>query len=73
MKYIALSKPSSAITPSLHIEKAGGISLKWDYENITGDCSMPGYIEKSLHCFQHPTQTRPHHAPPGTALYRVFN
>jgi len=40
-----------------------GITLKWDYENRTVDLSMPGYVEKALHKFQHPAPSRPEHAP----------
>ena len=40
-----------------------GIKLKWDYDNKTVDLSMPGYIEKALQRFMHPTPTRPTHAP----------
>jgi hypothetical protein len=40
-----------------------GISLKWDYQNGTVDLSMPGYIERALHKFQHPKPYRPEHAP----------
>jgi hypothetical protein len=35
-----------------------GISLKWDYKNRTVDLSMPGYINKVLHKFQHRKPTR---------------
>jgi hypothetical protein len=40
-----------------------GITLKWDYKNGTVDLSMPGYIERALHKFQHPKPYRPEHAP----------
>ena len=40
-----------------------GITLKWDYKNRTVDLSMPGYVAAALHKFQHPTPTRPQHAP----------
>jgi hypothetical protein len=40
-----------------------GISLKWDYSNGTIDLSMPGYIENTLHKFQHNKPDRPQHAP----------
>ena len=42
---------------TLDIDWAGklycGITLDWDYENGTVDISMPGYIKKLLHRFQH--------------------
>ena len=40
-----------------------GLHLQWDYENGTVDLSMPGYIEKALQRFEHPTPTRPEDAP----------
>jgi hypothetical protein len=40
-----------------------GILLKWDYENRTVDLSMPGYIENTLHKFQHKPPNRSQHAP----------
>ena len=40
-----------------------GISLTWDYTKGQVDLSMPGYIQKTLHKFNHPTPTKPHHAP----------
>jgi hypothetical protein len=40
-----------------------GVTLKWDYIARTVEMSMPGYIEKALHKFQHPIPTKPQHAP----------
>ena len=40
-----------------------GITLDWDYENRTVDLSMPGYVEKALVRFKHPTPRKPQHAP----------
>ena len=40
-----------------------GLTLKWDYDARTVDISMPGYIERALVRFQHPTPTRPQHSP----------
>jgi hypothetical protein len=40
-----------------------GLTLKWDYDARTCDVSMPGYIERALHRFQHPTPTKPEHSP----------
>ena len=40
-----------------------GITLKWDYTNRTVDLSMPGYIEKALQRFCHPTPTKPEDSP----------
>ena len=37
--------------------------LEWHYEEGYVDVSMPGYIEKALQRFTHPTPTRPQHAP----------
>jgi hypothetical protein len=36
-----------------------GVTLKWDYDKGTVDLSMPGYIARALHKFQHPTPNRP--------------
>ena len=43
-----------------------GMTLEWDYENRFVDISMPGYVKKALHRFQHaPTKVRnsPYPAP----------
>jgi hypothetical protein len=40
-----------------------GLTLKWDYEDRTVDVSMPGYVAAAIHKFQHPTPTKPQHAP----------
>jgi hypothetical protein len=40
-----------------------GVTIKWDYDKGTVDLSMPGYITRALHKFQHPTPSRPEHAP----------
>ena len=40
-----------------------GLTLEWDYLNRTVDISIPGYIERTLQCFQHPPPTQPQHSP----------
>jgi hypothetical protein len=40
-----------------------GLKLDWDYTNGTVDLSMPGCIKAALHKCQHPSPTRPEHAP----------
>jgi hypothetical protein len=40
-----------------------GIKLTWDYKQCHVDCSMPGYINKALKKYQHPTPTAPQDAP----------
>jgi hypothetical protein len=40
-----------------------GLTLVFDYINRTCDISSPGYIERALQRFQHPTPQRPQHAP----------
>ena len=40
-----------------------GLTLTWDYVARTCDISMPGYIERALARFQHPTPRLPEHAP----------
>ena len=39
------------------------LTLKWDYEKCTVELSMPNYIDKALHKFQHPKPKRPEHSP----------
>jgi hypothetical protein len=39
------------------------ITLDWGYENGMVDLSMSGYIEITLHKFQHKQPNRPQHAP----------
>ena len=40
-----------------------GFTIKWNYEKEYVDISMPGYIEKVLHKYQHKPPSRPQHAP----------
>ena len=40
-----------------------GLTLQWDYDNGKVYISMPGYIEKALQRFNHPTPKKPEHAP----------
>lgn len=40
-----------------------GIKLDWNYEKRTVDLSMPGYIQATLHKYQHPSPKRAQHAP----------
>jgi hypothetical protein len=40
-----------------------GMTLRWDYKHRTVDLSMPGYIERALQRFNHPTPDRPQHSP----------
>jgi hypothetical protein len=40
-----------------------GLKIDFDYINGTVDLSMPGYIKAYLHKYQHPSPTRPEHAP----------
>ncbi len=40
-----------------------GIKLTWDYEQRHVTCSMPGYINKALKKYQHPTPRAPQDAP----------
>jgi hypothetical protein len=40
-----------------------GLTLDWNYQERTVDLSMTGYIKAALHKYQHPTPTRPEHAP----------
>jgi hypothetical protein len=40
-----------------------GLTIKWDYTARTCDISLPGYIERALHRFQHLRPKRRQHAP----------
>ena len=40
-----------------------GLHLAWDYVNRTCDISIPGYINRALQRFKHPTPARPQHSP----------
>jgi hypothetical protein len=40
-----------------------GMTLDWNYEAGHVTISMPGYVEKALQRFTHPTPTRPQHSP----------
>jgi hypothetical protein len=40
-----------------------GLTINWNYAKQYVDISMPGYISKALHRFQHTPPTRPQHAP----------
>jgi len=51
------------ITEDWSASRYCGLSLAWDYANRTVDISMPGYIERALQRFRHPTPARPEHSP----------
>jgi hypothetical protein len=40
-----------------------GLSVEWDYIKRTCDISLPGYVKRALHRFQHTAPRRPEHAP----------
>ena len=40
-----------------------GLTLRWDYKRHTVDISMPGYIQRALQRFMHPTPKRAQHSP----------
>lgn len=40
-----------------------GLTIDWHYDEGYVDISMPGYIEKVLHKFQHPPPTKPQYSP----------
>jgi hypothetical protein len=39
------------------------ITLKWDYEKLTCEISMPGYVNNVLNKFQHDSPKTPQHTP----------
>jgi Reverse transcriptase (RNA-dependent DNA polymerase) len=51
------------ITTDMSAGKFCGITLQWDYTAGHVTLSMPGYVEKALQRFTHPTPSRPQHAP----------
>jgi hypothetical protein len=51
------------ITTDIGATKFCGITLQWDYTQGHVTLSMPGYIEKALQRFTHPTPKRPQHSP----------
>jgi hypothetical protein len=51
------------ITTDMEAKKFCGITLDWNYKDGHVTLSMPGYVEKALHRFTHPTPIRPQHAP----------
>jgi hypothetical protein len=40
-----------------------GLTLEWDYTHRQVHVSMPGYVAKALHRFQHPNPRKPEHSP----------
>jgi hypothetical protein len=40
-----------------------GLTLAWDYSKGTCDISMPGYIQRALQRFKHPTPDKAHDTP----------
>jgi hypothetical protein len=40
-----------------------GLALDWHYDKGFVDISMPGYVARALKKFDHPTPSRPQHAP----------
>jgi hypothetical protein len=45
-----------------------GMTLKWDYKNITCDIYMPGYVANLLSKFQDDMPKHPQHTPSGYAM-----
>jgi hypothetical protein len=57
-----------AITVDWTGTKYCGLTLHWDYCQGTVDVSMPGYVARALHRFQHPSPSQDQHSPhPWTA------
>ena len=46
-------------TGSLYCE----LTLEWNYDKQFVDVSMPGYVQKALLRFNHPTPSKPQHSP----------
>ena len=47
------------VTTYLEVELYIGIALKWDYEKVTVQLSMTGYVRVALHAFQHEKPKQP--------------
>jgi hypothetical protein len=54
---------SYELTTDWEAKVYSGMSLKWDYKNITCDISMPGYVSNVLSKLQHYTPKHPKHTP----------
>jgi hypothetical protein len=54
---------SYELTTNWEAKVYSGMSLKWDYKNITCDISMPGYVFNALSKFQHNAPKHPQHTP----------
>ena len=72
VKYIAkedvqnlvnILKQNYQITEDWTGSKYIGLTLDWDYKNRKVHLSMPGYIQKTLECFNHTTPTKPQNSP----------
>ena len=59
----ALEKNYEAVSVDWDGELFCGIKLEWDYQNITVDLNIPGYITKLLQRFLHPTPKKQEHQP----------
>jgi Reverse transcriptase (RNA-dependent DNA polymerase) len=51
------------ITTDMKASRFCGITLQWNYEEGHVTLSMPGYTEKALLRFTHPTPAKPQHSP----------
>ena len=40
-----------------------GLTIKWHYDKANVDISMTGYVQATLQRLQHPTPSKPQHAP----------
>jgi hypothetical protein len=40
-----------------------GLTVEWDYDKRTCDISLPGYVKRAIHRFQHISPRKPQHAP----------
>ena len=56
-------RPHYKVTLDEEGKKLCGLSLEWNYECGHVDVSMPGYIEKVLKKYNHPTPSKPEYSP----------
>jgi hypothetical protein len=67
-KLMTALKASYRVAEDWAGERYIGLTINWNYAQRTCTISMPGYIERALQRFSHPTPTRPQDSPhPWTA------
>ena len=60
---IAALRDLYTVTVDEHGKKYLGLTMDWHHDQGYVDISMPGYVERALHRFQHPHPKRKQHSP----------